>query len=62
MRKIKWKDAEGLVTHYDFSWEEPSSLSEFKEALVNYMVALQQLWPLDPTAIISYILSINVSG
>ena len=52
MRKIERKDAEGLVTLYDYSWEEPASLSEFTEALVNYMVALQQLWPLDPTAII----------
>ena len=52
MRKIERKDSEGLVTLYDYSWEEPSSLAEFTEALVNYMVALQQLWPLDPTALI----------
>ena len=54
MRKIERKDTEGLVTLYDYSWEEPASIAEFTEALVNYMAALQQLWPLDPTAIIMF--------
>ena len=52
MKKIKRKDAEGLVTLFDYSWEEPSSLAEFTEALINYIAAMQQLWPLDPTGII----------
>ena len=52
MKKIERKDAEGLVTLFDYSWEEPSSLAEFTEALINYISAMQQLWPLDPTGII----------
>jgi hypothetical protein len=52
MKKIERKDAEGLVTLFDYSWEEPSSLAEFTEALINYIAAMQQLWPLDPTGII----------
>ena len=52
MKKIERKDSEGLVTLQDYSWEEPSSLAKFTKALVNYMVSLQQLWPLDPTTLI----------
>ena len=52
MKKIERKDSEGLITLYDYSWEEPTSLSEFTEALINYLAVMQQLWPLDPTGII----------
>ena len=32
MRKIERKDSEGLVTLFDYSWEEPSSLAEFNRS------------------------------
>ena len=30
---------------YDFAWEDPASMAEVTESLVNYMTALHQLWP-----------------
>ncbi len=34
LKKIERKNAEGLVTLFDYSWEEPGSLAEFTEALI----------------------------
>lgn len=52
MKRIERKGAEGLEMIYDYAWEDPSSMSEVTESLLNYSIVLQQLWPYDPTALI----------
>ena len=52
MKRIERKGAEGLEMIYDYAWEDPSSMSEVTESLLNYSTVLQQLWPYDPTALI----------
>ena len=52
LKRLERKGTEGLEMIYDFAWEDPASMAEVTESLVNYMTVLQQLWPYDPTAII----------
>ena len=52
LKRLERKGADGIEMIYDFAWEDPASMAEVTESLVNYMTALHQLWPYDPTAII----------
>ena len=52
MKRLERIGTEGLKMIYNFAWEDPASMAEVTESLVNYMTVLQQLWPYDPTAII----------
>ena len=52
LKRLERKGTEGIKMIYDFTWEDPASMAEATESLVNYMTALHQLWPYDPTAII----------
>ena len=52
MKWIERKGAEGLEMIYNYAWEDPSSMFEVTESLLNYSTMLQQLWPYDPAALI----------
>jgi len=34
---------------YDYAWEDPCTLAEVTDSILNYITILHQLWPLDPT-------------
>ena len=53
LKRLERKGTQGLEMIYDFAWEDPASMAEVTESLVNYMTVLQQLWPYDPTAKLS---------
>lgn len=51
-KKLERKDEDGLSTIYDFTWEEPSTMSHIQDAIVNFQAVQFHLWPTDPTGII----------
>ena len=49
VRRIERKGSEGLEMMYDYAWEDPCTLAEVTDSILNYITILHQLWPLDPT-------------
>ena len=52
VKKIEKREDEGIVSTLDYAWENPTSLSQISDGLLNYSTALMHVWPYDPTAII----------
>lgn len=52
MKKLERKEDDGLSTVFDYTWEEPATLSQVQDAVLNFQAVLYSLWPMDPTAII----------
>ena len=50
MREVKRFEDQGLCTVTELAWENATSISQIKEALINYGICLQQLWPGDSSA------------
>ena len=48
-KKIERKDDEGLSTITDYLWEDPATLGQVQDAMINYQAVTQQLWPYDMT-------------
>ena len=49
VKRIERKGSDGLEMLYDYAWEDPCSLAEVTDSMLNYITILHQLWPLDPT-------------
>lgn len=49
VKRIERKGTEGLEMMYDYAWEDPCTLAEVTDSILNYITILHQLWPLDPT-------------
>ena len=52
VKRIERKGSDGLEMLYDYAWEDPCSLAEVTDSILNYITILHQLWPLDPTGTI----------
>lgn len=48
-KKIERKDDDGLSTITDYLWEDPATMSQVQDAILNYQAVQQQIWPLDVT-------------
>ena len=52
VKKIEKREEEGIVSTLDYAWENPTSLSQISDGLLNYSTALMHIWPYDPTGLI----------
>jgi len=52
VKKIEKREEEGIVSTLDFAWENPTTIAQVADTLLNYSTALFQLWPYDPTGLI----------
>ena len=52
VKKIERREDEGIVSTLDFAWENPTSLSQITDGMLNYCTALHHVWPYDPTGLI----------
>ena len=52
VKKIEKREEEGIVSTLDFAWENPTTIAQVSDTLLNYTTALFQLWPYDPTGLI----------
>lgn len=43
--------ADGCTKSFDFNWENPTTLQQLQEAVINYASLLQNIWPYDHTGI-----------
>ena len=50
LREIKKYEDQGLSTVTELAWENATSVTQIREALISYGICLQQIWPLDPSA------------
>ena len=50
LREVKKYEDQGLCTTTELQWENATSISQIKEALISYGICLQQLWPGDTSA------------
>ena len=54
VKRIERKGSEGLEMLYDYAWEDPCSLAEVTDSILNYITVLHQLWPYDPTGVMMF--------
>jgi len=52
VKKIEKREEEGIVSTLDYAWENPTSLAQLSDGLLNYCTALMHIWPYDPTGLI----------
>ena len=50
--QISRMDAGAVANTIDYDWEDPGTMSQVTEAILNYATVNQQLWPYDVTATI----------
>ena len=53
-KEIKRLEEEGLSSTIDFSWENPSNMTQIQEGFNNYKFLLYLIWPTDPTGMIMH--------
>ena len=52
VKKIEKREDEGIVSTLDYAWENPTSISQVADTLLNYTTALLHIWPYDQTGLI----------
>ncbi len=52
VKKIEKREEEGIVSTLDYAWENPTSISQVADTLLNYTTALLHIWPYDQTGLI----------
>ena len=52
VKKIEKREDEGIVSTLDCAWENPTSISQVADTLLNYTTALLHIWPYDQTGLI----------
>ena len=48
-KKFERKDEDGVSTITDYLWEDPATLGQVQDAIINYQAVTQQIWPYDLT-------------